>query len=140
MIMRETTRKSEAKMHKNIQECESCLEKLKGCHPDIVNFFSFVKSKHIDAHISWGYRDQVDQDNFFAKGLSDDKWPNSKHNRTENGLPKSEALDLFQLVNGTAHFPLSFYETIYREIQAENLKIEAGLTWHKPDSDHFQLA
>jgi hypothetical protein len=57
-------------------------------HPDLKRLVDEV-IKHVDFSITCGYRNQADQDAAVAKGLSQVKFPNGKHNT----LP-SKAMDV----------------------------------------------
>src|SRR4051812_817170 len=104
-------------MHKNEIVCQSCDVKIAECHPRIQMLYRIIKTKHIDAHVCWGWRGQHDQDQFFFKGLSQERWPNSKHNYMENGKPCSKAMDLFRLDDkGQSQFEDEFYSDIWTEI------------------------
>ncbi len=53
-----------------------------------------------DITIIHGWRGQEIQDALFESGASDNKWPLSKHNTTENGQALSEAFDFGPWVDG----------------------------------------
>jgi peptidoglycan L-alanyl-D-glutamate endopeptidase CwlK len=55
------------------------LSKLETCHEDLQRLFKEVV-KHIDCTILQGTRGEEEQNEYFAKGLSKVKYPNSKHN------------------------------------------------------------
>jgi hypothetical protein len=67
-------------------------------HPDLKRLVDEV-IKHVDFSITCGYRNQADQDAAVAKGLSQVKFPNGKHNT----LP-SKALDV-------APYPINWNDT-----------------------------
>lgn len=132
----------EVKMHVNdVSGCPSCLDKLKYCHPYLTEFYNFVKSNHVDAHISWGFRDQMSQHMAYQTGKSKLDWPLSPHNHMDNGQPVSHAIDLFRLdIDGMAYFEALFYHKIWTETQDNGYQIEWGGTYrHLLDLDHFQL-
>lgn len=54
--------------------------RLDTCHVDIKTIFDEVK-KYINASIFCGHRGKEDQNKAFADGLSQLKWPHSKHNK-----------------------------------------------------------
>jgi hypothetical protein len=67
-------------------------------HPDLKRLVDEV-IKHVDFSITCGYRNQADQDAAVAKGLSQVKFPNGKHNT----LP-SKAMDV-------APYPINWNDT-----------------------------
>lgn len=54
--------------------------RLDTCHEDI-NVIWNELAKYINTSVFCGHRNQEDQDEAFEKGLSELKWPNSKHNQ-----------------------------------------------------------
>lgn len=127
--------------HTNEEElCPMCEEKLKGACPTMVAWFRWLRSSRRDAHVSWAWRDQEEQDRFYNQHLSNCKWPDSRHNAVDDrGNPSSEALDLFRLVNGKAEFHVDWYEEISNESKAAGLVIEWAGDWeHFKEYDHFQ--
>lgn len=64
------------------------LDKLETCHEDLQRLFKEVV-KHFDCTILQGTRGEEEQNEYFAKGLSKVKFPNSEH----NSLP-SKAVDV----------------------------------------------
>lgn len=55
------------------------LQRLGTCHPDLQTLFNEV-IKHFDCTVLFGYRDEADQNQAFAEGKSEKKFPFSKHN------------------------------------------------------------
>lgn len=79
-------------------ECPLCLEMLKGCHPRFLDMFTKLKAQFPLVHISSGYRGKDEQNALVKAGASSAVFPNSSHNKIdEQGLPKSRAIDLFEL-------------------------------------------
>jgi hypothetical protein len=105
-------------------------------------WFVFVKTKFPDAHISWAFRDEKNQNEAFDRGLSKVRWPNSKHNYMENGAPMSKALDLFKINEaGAAQWPVDWFHEIYTETEKESHPIKWGGTFRSiKDYDHFELS
>ncbi len=56
------------------------LLKLRTCHEDLQAVFNEV-IKYVDCTIVCGFRGQAEQDEAFANGKSQLKWPNGKHNK-----------------------------------------------------------
>lgn len=120
--------------------CPLCEEKLKGADPRMVAFFRWVKGNHPDCHCAWAFRGQADQDHMLQMRLTKAPWPQSRHNKTDaNGNPRSQALDLFQLVAGQAVFDNGFYRLVFDELTAANMPIEWAGTWTTfKEMDHYQ--
>lgn len=125
--------------HTNETTCVSCEQKLISVHPYLRDWFHRLKLDHLDLHISWGFRDKENQDKAFSEGKSKLKWPDSKHNKMKDGVPCSEALDLFQLVNGQAVFDKVFYGTLATKCKKNLDDIAWGGLWKSlGDFDHFE--
>lgn len=123
------------------QECPSCSEKLLTADPLLQSWFKVVKSNFSNAHISWAWRDQKDQEQAFIEGKSRQTWPESEHNHMVNNQPSSLAIDLFVLSNGVALFPVSFYKEIDAMNQLNHPQIQWGGNYpHFKDFDHFFLS
>lgn len=127
--------------HEILKECPNCTEKLMWTNPSLVSWFIWLVEKFPNAHIAWSYRDQAKQTEFYEKGLSRVKYPNSKHNTLDiNGRPSAEALDLFQIIDGKAVFD----EKWYRDVNALNEMWKVPLRWggnflKLKDFCHFEL-
>jgi len=121
--------------------CSGCMDKLAMADSYLANWFYSVKEAFPSTHVCWSFRNQAEQDHDYEKGLSQKKWPESKHNFTFNGQPHSLALDLFELKNGSALFRPDFYTHIYAWSMNNGFdRISWGgrfKTLH--DWDHFQI-
>jgi hypothetical protein len=107
-------------MHKNEPNCQGCLEKLKGVHPDLARWVSILRQTHPDAHVSCGYRGEADQNDAYRTGHSKALWGQSAH----NVLP-SHAVDLFRLTQANgAMFDRTWYVAVIAPIVRA-----AGLTY-----------
>lgn len=123
-------------------ECPSCENKLQQAQPALADWFRMrIKPNFPDAHISWSFRDEENQNECFANGSSHAPWPKSPHNYAENDVPRSKALDLFQLTHDNkALFPPSFYRDITALTEASGDPIKCGLKNPElGDHDHFEL-
>jgi hypothetical protein len=134
---------TEALHHTNgSAECLSCAAKLMQADQDLVQwFYREVKPAFPDAHVSWSFRGEKDQNEAVAMGKSKLAWPNSKHNALgPDGKPCARAIDLFQLAsNGMACWPWKWFKDI-ADVCADPM-IEWGGSWTKfPDTPHFQLS
>lgn len=108
--------------------------------PKVIEMYRKVKAKYFDAHVSWTFRGERDQELCFATGVSKAHWPDSPHNKMKENQPCSIAMDLFRL-NG--YGCAEWKEKWFREI-AEHLKLEGiALIWggdfkSLKDYDHFE--
>jgi hypothetical protein len=122
--------------------CPLCQLKLKQAHPYLQKWFLKIKSRHFDAHISWSYRDQADQEKAFSEGKTHAHYPNSPHNHLDqDGNPLSLALDLFQLSEqGKALWEQAFFRMIWDEcVKDGDDMIWGGNFRSLGDLDHFQF-
>jgi hypothetical protein len=130
--------------HKNITPenptCSSCATFLPYLSFVMQDFYLYVTKTNPDIHICQGYRTENDQHNDFLSGKSKLDWPNSAHNNLKEGLPFSEAVDLFVLDSeGKAQFPISRYQDLYDAAILSNQQINWGGLWQTfKDYDHFQ--
>jgi len=127
----------------DVKPCPSCEDKLKQAHPQLANWFrEDVKSKYPDAHISWSYRDRMNQNQAFAEGKSKLVFPLSAHNKSDDqGNPCALALDLFQLAsNGMGCWPWAYFKQIAEEMKASRQDMKWGGDFKSlGDADHFEL-
>ncbi len=127
--------------HSNDGECLRCKEKLMQACPIMVSWFAYIKASNPEAHISWSYRNEEEQNKMVEENKSKKTWPSSKHNTLdENGQPSSQALDIFQLLDdGGAKFSTSWYHKINDETLAAKLPITWGGNYITlRDYCHFQ--
>ncbi len=127
--------------HTEDSVCPLCEDKLKGCHPDLMEIFYSIKDEFPDCHIAWGYRGKEDQNALFKEGKTNAKWPRSAHNRLELGKPCSKAMDLFRLNDeGLAEFKKAYYLAIAQYLNKIGTKINWSGEWTKfKESNHFEL-
>lgn len=125
----------------DVEFCPGCEEKLTCGHPNIVIYFHMIKIQFPDAHVSWVFRGQFDQDSFFDTGKTHQRWPYSKHNKMDGNKPKSEAMDLFQInKENRAVFSPKFYYDVNSFCEKNNIPLEWSGTWKSfRELDHFQL-
>lgn len=119
--------------------CLGCEAKLAQVHPDLAKWFNEkIKPAFSRVHISWGYRDQVNQEQCVAEGKSELHFPNSAHNKSDpNGNPQSTALDLFEQWQGVGSWPVDLFHQVWLKSQDDILW---GGVWRSlGDNDHFQL-
>lgn len=123
--------------HTSDPVCPLCEEKLATAHPDLATWFrTAVKPNYPDAHVSWGYRDQADQEAAFQDGKTKLHFPNSAHNKVP-----ARALDLFQInAAGVAAWQPLFFAAISDRNKLDYPHIIWGGNWKTlGDGDHFEL-
>lgn len=143
--------------------CVGCLAKLSQVHPYLQEWFwEHVIRFYKTAHVSWGYRGQLDQNACVATGSSRLPWPASAHNARvaidpslpfdpsneadPNSKPYARALDVFQISPGsgengpTAVYSSVFFFALYQDIEQAGLKLLWGGKWPDlGDRDHIQI-
>lgn len=126
-----------------VSACPRCEDKLKDAHADLAEWFrDKVKPRYPQAHVSWSYRGQDDQERAFLDGKSKLHFPLSAHNKSDDqGHPCALALDLFQLSDdGVAVWPWKFFYAISVMASRDKAPIGWGGLWtHLGDADHFEL-
>jgi hypothetical protein len=107
-------------VHLNANPCPACELKLNAVHPDLARWVHVLRSTHLDAHVSCGYRGKDAQEAAFTAGTSHAHYGQSAHNTAP-----AMAVDLFRLTQaGGAAFERPWYsETIAPIAKA------AGLIW-----------
>lgn|SRR3990167_2317628 len=130
--------------HRSGPICPSCSNKLEKAHHELLFWFTWCKGMNANAHISWAYRGEKEQNEAFEKGLSKAQYPKSPHNHTdENGNPEAYALDIFELTEeNTARFEKSWYEKIWLETMEagwDDIEWGGNFKTQKGDLNHFQL-
>lgn len=89
------------------KKSRACLDT---CHPALVYVArEALYTEVMDFGVIHGYRGKALQDSLYLNGKSTLKWPNSKHNKTENGEPYSWAIDIMIYVNGKASWFRDYY-------------------------------
>jgi peptidoglycan L-alanyl-D-glutamate endopeptidase CwlK len=137
------------------QFSQQSLMRLAECHPDLQVLFHEV-IKTFDCTILQGYRGEADQNEDYASGKTQLKWPDSKHNKNP-----SEAVDVMPyLDNGkglewdkptnTAYFA-GYVMATAEQLMARGIMtrgVRYGGDWkqdndladnHFADGDHFEL-
>jgi hypothetical protein len=128
--------------HTRSKVCPLCEDKLSRAHPYLREWFTTkIKPKFPQAHVSWSYRGEADQNAFFAADKTKLRFPDSKHNATVDGKPCARALDLFELVdNGTARYSPAFFFSINQQNEHFGEPLKWGGTFKNfGDGDHFEL-
>ena len=128
--------------HTSDPVCPLCEEKLLSAHVYLSSWFKNLKKRYANAHVSWAYRNAVDQAQFFREGKTHCQYPASAHNKTKaDQTPCSMALDLFQEdEDGVARFSPIWYAKINAENEADKEPISWGGKFKNlGDADHFQL-
>ena len=117
--------------------CALCEEKLKLADPYLASWFRVsIKPQWLDAHVSWAFRDQHDQEEFYDDKRSDLHFPYSAHNKVP-----SQAIDLFQIdENNQGVWNGMFFAAINDMNHKNNFPIVWGAQYKDlGDYDHFQL-
>lgn len=115
-------------------------EKLQTAHPKLAEWFFEAKKQFSDLHVSTAFRGQHEQEKAFQEGKTRARWPRSKHNHTENGLPCALALDVFQLQEGKAVFCAEFLTILWGWTCAMGYSMKWGGNFKKlVDCVHFEV-
>lgn len=127
--------------HTSDENCFLCEDKLRTADPDMVAWFLEMKKSFPSMHISWAFRDEINQNKAVAEGKSKRPWPTSAHNAMKDGVPASKALDLFSLDNdGKACFPPRFYFLIAAKSKQDGFDIEWAGEWKTfKEQCHYQI-
>jgi peptidoglycan LD-endopeptidase CwlK len=125
---------------------QNSLDHLSTCVQPLQDLFNEV-IKYFDCTIVCGYRNQQDQDQAFADGLTKLKWPNGKHN-----TQPSKAVDVAPCINGKINWSLNqcilFAGIVLGFASQKGIKIRWGGDWNSNldlsdntfnDYDHFEL-
>ena len=125
---------SELIHHTNLGPCPSCQNKLGMAHSELATWFNcIVKIAYPNAHVSWSYRDQADQEQCFLDGKTRLHFPNSAHNKTP-----ALALDLFQIDDhGEGVWSPKFFSDV-KKLTPSHI-VWGGLWKTLGDNDHFEL-
>lgn len=121
--------------------CPGCESRLLGAVPYMKIWFHEMKKHFPDIHVAWAFRGEKDQNAEFLSGRSRLRWPFSRHNRLDkDGNQASEALDIFQQVNGKGLWDPG---TNYR-INKKSKELGFGVKWGGEfktlgDSGHFEV-
>ncbi len=120
--------------HSRRQPCPLCEKKLKDGHETLVKAFKAVVSAYPNAHVSWTFRSEQEQNEAHKRGASRLKWPDSKHNKKP-----SLAMDLFQIRDdGVASWDLAFFKACAELLRPTGIK--CGLDWERfKDPPHFEV-
>lgn len=123
--------------HDSEPQCMLCEQKLILAHPDLQKWYrEQVKPCFPDSHISWSYRNALEQEQALHDGKTHRAFPDSAHNKTP-----ALALDLFQIDEaGRAKWDLSFFSAVNQLNEKAAPQIYWGGHWHHlGDNDHFEL-
>lgn len=127
--------------HNSDPTCPLCAEKIAEAHPEMRAWFLDVKSRYPNAHVSWSFRCEEDQNQLVLDKKSRLSWPHSAHNQMEDGKPCSMALDLFQIdEDGVGRWSPLWFAKLNAENENNKLPIFWGGNWKTlGDNDHFEL-
>ena len=131
------------KTHTSDPVCPGCALKLDSADFRLRDWFlKEVKPNFKDAHISWAFRDKVDQQQAFDNGKTCLEWPNSAHNHMNNAVPCARALDLFQVNDDhpTGCWEPKWFYLINAHNEQNGIQLKWGGKFQTlGDSDHFEL-
>lgn len=131
------------RLHIDGPECPECNKKLLTAHPYLSSWFKKkVKKQYPNAHISWAWRGEADQNQFLKEGKTTLPFPRSPHNKSKpDGTKCAMALDLFLIDDdGSARFPPLWYAKLNTENEADREPIRWGGKFKSiGDGDHFEL-
>jgi hypothetical protein len=118
-------------LHTNINNCLGCekvFEKYPNLYQPLRDWVYEVRSKHLDAHVSWAGRGKADQELFYKKGLSRAQYGQSAHNY-------NAAVDFFQLIQTGAYFGTSWYKEVIGPFVLQN----PSLRWYGVIEGHHDF-
>ena len=125
--------------HTDDPVCLRCNEMLINCREELGAWFSRMKAEHPYLHVSCGWRGELEQNECFANGLSNAKWPLSPHNATtSDGKPMSRAIDLFLQIGGVGSFPHSLYVELASKM--DPCMVWGGSFKDLKDGPHFEIS
>lgn len=106
--------------HTNTTECARCNKTLETADARLVAFAKVIRAKNQEAHVSWAYRGEKDQNDALARGTSKVAFGQSPHN-----FKPAQAVDWFRLTpNGEAEWNGMWLTNL---LQRETLN--HGLVW-----------
>lgn len=89
-------------------KCQEVFDRYPGFHGELRTWFEYLQTRFPDAHISCAGRGKAEQEMWFHKKTSRARWKESAHNW-------NAAIDIFQLVNGEAHWSADWFNATVRE-------------------------
>lgn len=127
--------------------CTYCEMKLLSAHPEFSMWWTVVKKKYPDLHISETYRNKADQDRDVAAGKSNTPWPTSYHNKVDpQGKPCSLAVDVFIMNKDHPQgcwgaLLVTTCKAVFEELKDQFPQFSWGGNWKSKlvDQDHFQI-
>lgn len=121
--------------------CNGCNKMLLQAIPEMREWFQEKKRENVALHISCSFRTKEDQEDAFKRGASRAHWPNSAHNRTDaKGMPASWALDLFEMHNGRAFYPMGTFARLAEQVKKNGENIVWGGDFKNlGDACHFEF-
>jgi peptidoglycan L-alanyl-D-glutamate endopeptidase CwlK len=119
--------------HTNDGDCQRCKEFLKDAHSDLAIWFRDEQINDATLHVSESFRNKVDQEEDFAKGVSRAHFGQSAHN-----YRPAMGLDCFYLdAHGVAAWPIEKFKAM--AARAPDW-IEWGGSWKSiKDNPHFDI-
>ena len=123
----------------NYYYSESSKAKLATCHPKLQELFNEV-IKYLDLKITFGYRNEEQQNKCFREGTSKKKYGFSKHNYKKDDKPYSLAADAIMCPISWVDIKTHYYVMGYILGIASQLgiKIRSGGDWDMDNNLHNQ--
>jgi hypothetical protein len=127
--------------HINGKTCLSCEDKLRLADYRIQDWFYDIKAHFPLLHISWTYRNEKDQNDCFANGSSNLKYPKSAHNFIDDqAMPCSRAIDVFEQVGDKGVWSKNTFQKMWDYTKEKGYDMIWGGNFKSiGDSDHFQI-
>lgn len=124
-------------IHRNNGDCEKCdsiFAKYGGFHRGLRDWFKYVQSMHIDAHIYEAGRGRMTQESYKKTGRSRAGWGESAHNF-------NAAIDIFRQIGHSADFSKKWFnEVVGKNIEDHNRHSDFKLKWYgEKGSSFFEL-
>ena len=128
--------------------------RLETCHPALRAVMTrAIEITPFDFTIVCGWRGEAEQNQAYAEKKSKLRWPQSKHNHTENGQPLSLAVDIAPYLNGGIPWDdeISFHVlagVVFAAANERGVKLRWGGNWGPSwapkankfrDLPHFEL-
>lgn len=117
--------------------CPLCEYKLAAVDPTLQYWFrQHIKPNFPDAHISWGYRNETEQEQAYLDHKTRLHYPQSDHNK----IP-AKALDLFEINDaGQGVWNPGFFSAINDYNEDHGIELIWGAKWRSlGDNDHFAI-
>lgn len=89
------------------------ISRLETCHPELMRLAKISIKVGMDFSVLQGWRGEERQNDLYSQGLSQKRWPDSKHNRMNDGRPYSLAIDIAPWYESDPHIRWDNVEEFY---------------------------